>query len=604
MYVIQGQGAGSCFTITHPTPMTRNKVSTIRELQDRSEELRKEGYIPVRPSRYVRGEAQRAFSWADYLHSQLMTQAGMTANNAMSESSARREVSTIFGVSGGENMNVPDQEGTPGLGFMDWGINNRLPNIVWLLSRLSPFVAAGIDFITKILVGHGPTPKYRYTQYIGGSITEKTIPFHSAGVLLRGQIADLKAKEEAEKDKAPLSPTLGSDGTLVINQDTDSEEMKQLKAQLAEWEATDAALRKFMEDNDLMSIFLSLAGDMALMSQCFVELQLNQRQLDEHGTPVSTANWTPSITGIKARSVFTTRLERMDENYRINNAYISNQWLDPTQSNSSSKKEDLKVSAVPFLSSTTPVKDLNRKIREARAQKVSVKKRPTRFILSPRGYGGTYYATALWHSIFAASIFEYAFTLIDDRLTRKRNSNIIGRVIYVHQDYINGLYRQLPKDSQKTQADILDEVFSEINTWLANPDNAGQALVSSMFTRDGKDCKAWEIVEIETKQKDRSEAEKTELQEISSIIFFAMGLDSKLIGNTPGDTSSSGGTDLRERFLVKQIQFAPLQQLMLQPLEVVSRFNGWDSHLVWEIDREVLTTLDNSKTGVTKQSSQ
>ena len=110
--------------------------------------------------------------------------------------------------------------------------------------------------------------------------------------------------------------------------------------------------------------------------------------------------------------------------------------------------------------------------------------------------------------------------------------------------------------------------------------------------------------EIETKQKDRSEAEKTELQEISSIIFFAMGLDSKLIGNTPGDTSSSGGTDLRERFLVKQIQFAPLQQLMLQPLEVVSRFNGWDSHLVWEIDREVLTTLDNSKTGVTKQSSQ
>ena len=88
---------------------------------------------------------------------------------------------------------------------------------------------------------------------------------------------------------------------------------------------------------------------------------------------------------------------------------------------------------------------------------------------------------------------------------------------------------------------------------------------------------------------------------ISSIIFFAMGLDSKLIGNTPGDATSSGGTDLRERFLVKQIQFAPLQQLMLRPLEVISKFNGWDPHLVWQIDREVLTTLDNSKTGVTMQ---
>lgn len=111
----------------------------------------------------------------------------------------------------------------------------------------------------------------------------------------------------------------------------------------------------------------------------------------------------------------------------------------------------------------------------------------------------------------------------------------------------------------------------------------------------------WEIVEIETKANDQANADKTELQEISSIIFFAMGLDAKLIGNTPGDTASSGGTDLRERFLVKQIQFAPLQQLMIRPLEVLSRFNDWDEHLVWQIDREVLTTLDNSKTGVAKQ---
>ena len=127
-------------------------------------------------------------------------------------------------------------------------------------------------------------------------------------------------------------------------------------------------------------------------------------------------------------------------------------------------------------------------------------------------------------------------------------------------------------------------------------------IISSAFTgSDGKEHKAWEIVEIETKANDQANADKTELQEISSIIFFAMGLDAKLIGNTPGDTASSGGTDLRERFLVKQIQFAPLQQLMIRPLEVLSRFNDWDEHLVWQIDREVLTTLDNSKTGVAKQ---
>lgn len=560
----------------------RNKVTNLQQLQQRSEELKDAGYVAVRPDAFtpLKNGGGKVFSWNDYVHSMLLTTAGMSASGGdASGSAARQQVSTIFASSGGENMGKPKDVGTEGLGFMEWGMANRLPNLIWMLSRMSPFTAAGVDYIKKILVGRGPAPKYHYTQYVGGNITEKYIPYESAGVLLRGQIADLKAKDEE-----------------------DSEEMKSLKEVLRKWKETNAQLRDFLENNDLMQTFLDLAGDMALMSQCFVELQLNQRSLDENGKAVPTAQWTPKVIGLKHRSIFTTRLERMDENYRINYAYVSNQWLDPTQYVGVQKEEDRKIAAIPYLPTTSAVKDLQRKIREARQKQVSRKKRPTRFIMSPRDFGGPYYADALWHSIFAGSIFEYAFTIVDDRLTRKRNSNIIGRVIYIHQDYVSRLYQQQGEKKKKTQGEIQNEIFTSINTWLSNPDNAGQALISSAFTgSDGKEHKAWEIVEIETKANDQANADKTELQEISSIIFFAMGLDAKLIGNTPGDTASSGGTDLRERFLVKQIQFAPLQQLMIRPLEVLSRFNDWDEHLVWQIDREVLTTLDNSKTGVAKQ---
>lgn len=560
----------------------RNKVTNLQQLQQRSEELKDAGYVAVRPDAFtpLKNGGNKVFSWNDYVHSMLLTTAGMSASGGdAGGSAARQQVSTIFASSGGENMGKPKDVGTEGLGFMEWGMSNRLPNLVWMLSRMSPFTAAGVDYIKKILVGRGPAPKYHYTQYVGGNITEKYIPYESAGVLLRGQIADLEAKDEE-----------------------DSEEMKSLKEALRKWEETNAQLRDFLENNDLMQTFLDLAGDMALMSQCFVELQLNQRSLDENGKAVPTPQWTPKVIGLKHRSIFTTRLERMDENYRINYAYVSNQWLDPTQYVGVQKEEDRKIAAIPYIPTTSAVKDLQRNIREARQKQVSRKKRPTRFIMSPRDFGGPYYADALWHSIFAGSIFEYAFTIVDDRLTRKRNSNIIGRVIYIHQDYISKLYQQQGEQKKKTIGEIQNEIFNSINTWLANPDNAGQALISSAFTgSDGKEHKAWEIVEIETKANDQANADKTELQEISSIIFFAMGLDAKLIGNTPGDTASSGGTDLRERFLVKQIQFAPLQQLMIRPLEVLSRFNDWDEHLVWQIDREVLTTLDNSKTGVAKQ---
>lgn len=560
---------------------SKNRVTNLQQYQKRSEELKQEGYVAVRPDAFIspNNDGYKAFSWNDYVHSMLLNEAGASASCSGGESAARQQVSTIFASSGGESFNKPKDVGTPGLGFIEWGFGNRKPNIVWLLTRMSPFTAAGFDFIKKILVGRGPQPKYHYTQYVGGNITEKYIPYETAGVLLRGQIAELKAQD--------------NEG---------SEEMKQLKDDLKKWEETNAQVRHFIEENDLAQTYLDMAGDMALMSQCFVELQLNQRHLNADNKPVDTANWDPKVIGLKHRSIFTTRLERQDSNYRINNAYVSNQWMDTSMSATTLKEEDRKVSAIPFLQSTSAVKDLQRYVREARQKRVSVKKRPTRFIMSPRDYGGPYYAEASWHSIFAGSIFEYAFTIVDDRLTRKRNSNIIGRVIYVHQDYITKLYQQQGEKKKKELRDIQNEVFRSVNEWLSNPSNAGQALVSSTFTgSDGKEHKAWEIVEIETKANDQASADKTELQEISSIIFFAMGLDAKLIGNTPGDTASSGGTDLRERFLVKQIQFAILQQLMLRPLEVISRFNEYDEHLVWQIDREVLTTLDNSKTGVTKQ---
>lgn len=589
--------------------MSSNKVSNLQEFQNRSEELSNQGYVAVKPGAFSSPNSggTKAFSWNDYVHSMLISSSTTASNASAAGSSARKQVSTVFASSGSENLAKPKTEGTPNLGFMEWGMGNRLPNIIWMLSRMSPFTAAGVDFIKKILVGHGPMPKYHYTQYVGGNITEKYIPFENAGTLLRGQIADLKAKESATAPDVSSSgqSATAPDGvsTLTSGTQQDSNEMRSLKDALAKWEQTNAELKVFLENNDLMETYLEMSGDMALMSQCFCEIQLNQRQLNSEGIPTPTSQWTPKVIGMKSRSIFTTRLERMDANYRINYAYTSNQWLDSSQQIPALKPEDQKIAAVPYLPASTAVKDLQRKVREARQQRVSRKNRPTRFIMSPRDYGGPYYADALWHSIFAGSIFEYAFTIVDDRLTRKRNSNIIGRVIYIHQEYLNALFRQQGDSGKnKTMAQLQTEVFNDINTWLANPDNAGQALISSIFTgTDGKEHKAWEIVEIETKANSQAQAEKTELQEISSIIFFAMGLDSKLIGNTPGDATSSGGTDLRERFLVKQIQFAPLQQLMLRPLEVISRFNEWDEHLVWQIDREVLTTLDNSKTGVTRQ---
>ena len=175
-------------------------------------------------------------------------------------------------------------------------------------------------------------------------------------------------------------------------------------------------------------------------------------------------------------------------------------------------------------------------------------------------------------------------------------------MIYLNNDYMQQLFIQAKAQSDaKKQAEIRDKLYTQINQWLANRNNAGQSLLAFTFTgNDQKEHKSFEIVEIEANSKDAVAANEKETAELSSVVFMALGLDARLLGSSPLSlVGSNGGTDIRERFLLRQILKSPQLNIMLKPLEVLSRFNQWDRHLVWQVQREAMTTLDRSKTGVT-----
>lgn len=579
------------------------------EFQERDKALQNAGYVALRPKHFFREPDRKAFSWGDYINAKLSVEVAATAD---SESSMEP---VLFASGGGEDFTGVEKIGTPGLGYIKWGVNNKLPNVISMLTLMQVFTASGWDFVAKLLAGNGFRPMYSYTQYVGGNITHKSIPYNDAGTLLNGRIAELENRVAQEKLQS-------EDGGESITPDGEAKkesalekELAKLKADYATWENTKAELDEFLEYNNLTQTCIDMAGDMAMMTQCFCEFELQDSYLvyvnnhDERAPRegskdgrttmrVPTSNWKPKIIGIRHRSNLSTRLERKDKNGRINFAYYNDAWLDDVWHNNTTSHEAV---AVPFLDPQKPLKDLRDNIARIRSRKL---KRECNYAMTCRFTtpGRPYYSEAAWHSLFGGSIYEYAFTIVDDRLTRKHNKNVIGSVIYVHQQYLQKLHQQQDKGSGKikTIPELQEEVFDDISSWMMEKKNSGQPLISSVFTgADGKDRKAWEIVEIESKSNSAAQADKTELQEISSIIFFTMGVDSKLIGNTPGDVGSSGGTDLRERYLVKNIQFAPLQKLLLQPLYVISKFNEWDEHLTWEIERLTLTTLDRSKTGVT-----
>ena len=368
------------------------------------------------------------------------------------------------------------------------------------------------------------------------------------------------------------------------------ENVKRIKEDLKVWENTNGEVRRFLEENDLNLTLLKLMVDDAHMDISFPELELSQGRTKEE--------WNPKITGIRHRPCTTCRLEQMDSLGVINYVYVSNQWR--LFSATTERMADLDIYAIPALDPEGALRTLRRQVRANK--NVALKNRPTRFIL-PTYYPSMshpYYPQPSWWSIFPSRIFQYANTLMGDKATARENSTMFGHLIYVHNLYLESLYSQNEAKTPEEKNAVVDKLWNDVNDFLSKKENHGKTFMSATFqSNDGKTVKGVEIVPVQDAVNGADT--KDELEEIASIIFFAMEVHPALIGAIPGKSGSSGGTYHRELFLLKQLRMWPRRKRMLRPLEITQIFNGWDTHGVWTIPDMVLTTLDRSATGLQEQ---
>lgn len=611
-------------------------VTSLSEFRQEAERLRQSGYYEV-PGALGGGTGGSGFhpDYAAYISAKL-------ACDGDCGQQGKTDLPLLH-VSSGYAQPVKTANGHEGK-YITWGAGNRLPNVVSLLCSLSPYTAAALKFNIDLATGMGPKPMYSYTQYVGGNLSHKTISYDSAGTLLKGwkidilrQLNDLD-RQEREAGGSTASGSVSGRSTTAATSSSHSaampsqqpgtvttndrvlggspaeepvsdyrqallDRLAEINADLAAWERTNAELKTFLQNNNLLQTFQQLYADMLLYNICFPEIELQQTYIDpDTNQEVKTYKWNPKAVALRWRNAKTARLGQMNKEGKIDYTYVSNLWLDDPAAVPDASPSG-KVDAVRALSSQSAAADLERIARETRQANVDRDRRPTYFACPVvyNQYGHPYYPVPAWYSVFSGDVYTYASLLVSDRKKRRDNANVIGRILYLNDEYVQRMYMQRQiTDEQEKMKFFNEQIIAPINRFLQNRDNSGKPMLAYTFTgADGKEYKSWEIVEIQESSKQTAEANQKELAEISSIILFSWSADSRLIGNSPGDVSSSGGTDLRERYLLKQVQMATLQRLVLSVMDIFGTRNQWDTHLTWEIQREVLTTLDNSKTGVT-----
>lgn len=503
-----------------------------------------------------------------------------------------------------------EHAGTPGFGYIPWGPQNDLPNQIYNLAANLPYTAAAVKFLVDLTVGRGPKLMYKAARYAGGTVSEEMIPYEHAGTFILGRLRDLKKQLEERDASNPKDEEGGGESSQqsatmqihtiewedVVNpkpcveeENPEDEpgtiefEIKQLKKDYEEWERTMPEYEQFKEDNNLTLHFL----------ECMTDYWHMDMYLPTVGFTVGRSNgWAPKIKYVDRVPDVCGRLEQMDSNLRINHVYYSERW----RKDATAELDAREIVAYPAVQNKTMLGGWKNIV--ARNQRTRLKDRPA-WVACPIRYPSPnpYYPRAAWWSIFSSMVYNYANTLVIDKAIARQNSTMWSKIIFIDQDYLARIFDLQGAETPEEQEKIRNDIYNRVNNLLQQKENNGKTLLMDKYMGpDGKTVQ-YSIDIVDVPQPASGAETKDELEEISSIIFFAFGVHPALIGAVPGKSGSTGGTYQRELILIKQNLLDPARSLYLKFLQNIASFNGWDKHAVWKISDLVLTTLDRSKTG-------
>lgn len=216
--------------------------------------------------------------------------------------------------------------------------------------------------------------------------------------------------------------------------------------------------------------------------------------------------------------------------------------------------------------------------------------------------GKPYYSQPEWYSIFRSGWYDHSVMVPELKKAILKNQLGVKFIIYLSQEYFKNICKMegIDFNDRKAYQERVNKEKEAFNTFLSGETNANKAIMSikeRIATANGTMESKWiEIVPIDNKIQGGEYIDDTE--STANIICYAMGVHSSLIGATPGKSSSTlGGTQARELYMMKQACMKPIVDRVMRPLRFIKQFNKWDKDIYINVPEYIFTTLDQNKSG-------
>lgn len=148
------------------------------------------------------------------------------------------------------------------------------------------------------------------------------------------------------------------------------------------------------------------------------------------------------------------------------------------------------------------------------------------------------------------------------------------------------------------KAQRMKEELDAFSAKMKGEKGAGNSLLTATRIIDSKEYKGWSVEAVDDKLKDG--ALLADVQESTTHILFALGLDGTLIGSLPGSGPGAGsGSDKRVAMNIFIANSKAEQDIILEPVAFAFQYNNFldDEGLPYEVwfENYWITTLDKGK---------
>ena len=339
---------------------------------------------------------------------------------------------------------------------------------------------------------------------------------------------------------------------------------------------------QFLSDSNYMRVMQEVAADLVVFGDAFVHLSFGKRLKNDK----------PRVVQIWHREMCFSRISKQDDvTKRIEYHGYSSQWGEQ------SAPDDVIVTRL--LDRKSPLYDL--KVRTGLAINPDTGEKDDE---GESGYtvslnmpvpGRYYYNRPYWWSIFL-DWYEFSCAIPKFKKALLKNQMVLKYHVSINMSFWPKLYKSegITDAEADKQVACKKKFLQNLNDFLSGEENAGKSFVSHFqYDRINKYEENDIIIKpLESFIKGGEYIEDSE--EAKNVICNTMAVHPSLKGASPGKSKNINGTETRELFIIAQVLFKPLRDMMLLPLYLAKEINGWDKNIEFGVKNIMLTTLDKN----------